>query len=196
MKAPPKDKRNQIILVALGCVAISSGIWQGMIVSQKKGVAKVAQRIAEQQQKNDNSDRLVKATESMRRDLDSARKKLQRAESEMASGDMYSWVVQTLNKFREGYKVDIPQFSREVPCPVGVFATFPYRAVLFNIRGTAYFHDLGQFVADFENRFPHLRVQNLELEPAGSSAANNTTNDPEKLAFRMEIVALVSPNVH
>ena len=76
---------------------------------------------------------------------------------------------------------------------MGCFPKFPYRAALFNVRGTAYYHDFGKFLADFENAFPYLRIQNIELDPNVSSAAN-TQSEPEKLAFKMEIVALVNPN--
>jgi len=113
----------------------------------------------------------------------------------MASGDMYAWVIQTVGRFGAERRVDIPQFSREVTTDVGILPKFPYKAAIFNVRGNAYFHDLGQFLADFENSFPYARVQNLELEPGASSAASGTT-DPEKLAFRLEIVTLINPNAH
>ena len=53
--------------------------------------------------------------------------------------------------------------------------------------------DFGKFVADFENAFPYMRIQNIELDPNPSSSAN-PSNEPEKLGFKMEIVALVNPN--
>ena len=196
MKSLTKNQRNRVILVALCTAAVLAGIVVAMIIPQRDNIASVTQRIAEQRSKNENAQRLVTSTDQLQHDLEAAAQKLKAAEGEMASGDMYSWVIQTVNKFREGYKVEIPQFSREVACEVGVFPTFPYKAVLFNVRGTAYFHDFGRFLADFENRFPYLRVQNLELEPAAGSAANSppgTAEPSEKLAFRMAIVALVNP---
>ena len=113
----------------------------------------------------------------------------------MASGDMYAWVIQTVGRFGAERKVEIPQFSREVMTEVGILPKFPYKAAVFNVRGVAYFHDLGKFLADFENSFPFARIQNIELEPAGNSAAT-ATSDSEKLSFRMEIVTLINPNVH
>ena len=206
MMSLSKQKRNHLVLVAIGTLAAIVGVWQVMIVSQKKSLKDIKERVAEQQAKLDNAQRLLNTTAQIQKELEAANLKLKAVESEMASGDMYSWIIQTVNKFREGYKVDIPQFSREVPCEVGMFAKFPYRAVQFNVRGTAFFHDFGRFLADFENRFPCLRVQNLELEPVALSNANlpGTGNaataagtaggeDAEKLAFRMEIVALVNP---
>jgi Tfp pilus assembly protein PilO len=204
MKHLTKQQRDRIVAVGIGTVMVLVLIWQGLIVPQQKHLATVLKRIAEQQTKNDNARRLIAAADELQQQLQQATAKLQDAEAGMASGDMYSWIIQTISKFREPYNVDIPQFSREVPCEVGLFPEFPYRAVLFNLRGTAYYHDLGRFVADFENRFPYLRVQNLELEPAAGSAANAPTKaeapnaatkaESEKLAFRMEIVALVNPN--
>jgi hypothetical protein len=61
------------------------------------------------------------------------------------------------------------------------------------LRGTALYRDFGRFIADFENKFPHMRVQNIEMEPAAQIAGANT--DPERLSFRLEIVALVNPNL-
>ena len=128
--------------------------------------------------------------------------RLQTIEEGMASGDMYSWIIQTMRKFCAGRNVEIPQFSREVPGEIGILPKFPYKAATFTLRGSAYFHDLGQFIADFENSFPYIRVQNLELDSGASSAANATTTgttqptDGEKLSFKMEVVALVNPNAH
>ncbi|MEY2409955.1 MAG: hypothetical protein QOF48_2625, partial [Verrucomicrobiota bacterium] len=84
---------------------------------------------------------------------------------------------------------------REVPSDVGLLAKFPYRAAVFHVRGTAFFHDFGRFVADFENTFPYMRIQNIDLEPSSSSLGDHTNpNDKEKLSFKMEIVTLVNPN--
>jgi hypothetical protein len=73
-----------------------------------------------------------------------------------------------------------------------MFPKFPYKAAAFNVRGSAYYHDLGQFLADFENSFPYARIQNLEIEPGAVSASG--TAETEKLSFRLEIVTLINPN--
>ena len=149
-----------------------------------------------------NAERLVATAPELKKTQEVLQTRLQSIEEGMASGDMYSWIIQTMRKFCAGRNVEIPQFSREVTGEVGILPRFPYRAATFTVRGSAYFHDLGQFIADFENSFPYIRVQNLELEPGGSSAANSTSTagtqstDSEKLSFKMEIVALVNPNAH
>ena len=107
-----------------------------------------------------------------------------------APNDMYSWLIQTLNTFRANYRVDIPQFGRELPAEVGIFPKFPYRAALFSVRGTAHYHDFGKFLADFENAFPFIRIQNIDLVPAASESSREAG---EKLNFKMELLTLVRP---
>jgi len=192
MKNLPKEKRDRLILVCVGTVVAVVVLWYLVIQTQNKTIARLKTQNLENKTKVENAQRLLSSTADLQKKLDGSAQELKAIEDGMASGDMYSWIILTINKFRADRKVDIPQFSREVPTEVGVLPKFPYRAALFNVRGTAYFHDFGKFIADFENAFPYIRVQNLELEPAG--VGNQTTPaDAEKLAFKMEIVTLVNP---
>ncbi len=196
IKNLPKEKRDQLILVCTITLAITLGAYFGLVKMQKRKLEQIAKKSAEQEEKVGGAARLVATHKETEEDLEDNLQKLKAIEQHMASGDMYSWIIQTINRFRADRKVDIPQFSREVTTEVGIFPKFPYKAALFHIRGTAYFHELGRFVADFENTFPHIRIQNIDMEPAALSAATITPNsDPEKLAFKMEIVALINPNV-
>jgi hypothetical protein len=69
---------------------------------------------------------------------------------------------------------------------VDLIPQFPYKQAKISLSGVAFYHDLGKFISDFENTFPHMRIVNLTVEPA-----NGTGADSEKLSFRLEIVALV-----
>jgi len=192
MKRLTKERRDRLILVALGTVVCMFTLWYLVIKTQQNVLVNARKQAVEEQSKVANAERLVTTTAEIQKKLAVSTQELKSIEDGMASGDMYSWIILTINKFRGERKVDIPQFSREVPMEVGVLTKFPYRAALFNVRGTAYFHDFGKFLADFENSFPYIRVQNLELEPASGSSATST-GDPEKLAFKMEVVTLVNP---
>jgi len=202
MKHLPKEKRDRLIMVTVVTIACLAGIWYGLIANQRKSIERLAKDIAEQKMKVTNAERLVATAPELKKNQEILQARLQTIEEGMASGDMYSWIIQTMRKFCAGRNVEIPQFSREVPGEIGILPKFPYKAATFTLRGSAYFHDLGQFIADFENSFPYIRVQNLELDSGASSAANATTTgttqptDGEKLSFKMEVVALVNPNAH
>ena len=195
MKNLPKEKRDRLIMAGVGTLVAVLAIYYLLVRSQQSTATELAKKIGEQKAKVSNAERLVAATEDLKKHLNLEAKKVTGIEDTMASGDMYAWVIQTVGRFGAERNVDIPQFSREVATEVGVFPKFPYKAVMFNLRGTAYYHDLGKFLADFENKFPYARIQNLEMEPAGGSAATSTP-DPEKLAFRLELVTLINPNIH
>ncbi len=196
MKPLSKEKRDQLILTGLLTMAALAGLWFGLISMQKKTLTQVTLRIQDQKSKVTSAEKLVRSGPQVQSQLEVTHEKLRNIEQGMAAGDMYSWIFLSMNKFKANRKVDIPQFSREVATDVGILPRFPYRAVLFNVRGTANYHELGKFLADFENTYPFLRVQNLELEPASATTAGGAVPDSEKLAFRMEIVALVNPNTH
>jgi len=193
MKKLSKEKQTRLLLIAVSTVATVIAIYYSLITSQRKTLEFVAKKKVEQENKFNGAQRLSSSVDQFQKNLEDSTAKLKAIESTMASGDMYSWVILTVNNFKENYRVEIPQFSREVPGEVGMFAKFPYRAAIFHLRGTAHFHDFGRFVADFENTFPYMRIQNIELEPSGGSTATRT-DESEKLAFKMEIVTLVNPD--
>ncbi|HVM47626.1 MAG TPA: hypothetical protein VMU04_06335 [Candidatus Acidoferrum sp.] len=133
----------------------------------------------------------VKRREEIAAELASAKKALMDAESDVASGDLYSWVINTLRDFKAGYKVEIPSFQPIGPTTeVALLPGYPYQQAILSVSGTAHYHDLGRFLADMENKFPHIRVVNLSLE----LNLNPTTDERETVGFKMDVVTLVKPN--
>lgn len=194
MKNLPKEKRDKLILLCIGTLVAMVGLYYGLITIQQQTLANTLKKQGEQDTKLSNGQRLTSQSGLIEKNLETVTARLKAIESTMPSGDIYSWSILTVNTFKEKYQVEIPQFSKEVQSEVGMFAKFPYRAATFSLRGTAFYHDFGRFLADFENTFPYMRIQNVELEP---SAANNSANpaDAEKLAFKMDVVTLVNvPN--
>jgi hypothetical protein len=111
-------------------------------------------------------------------------------EATMASGDIYSWSIDTMKKFKANYRVEVPQFNPiSSQTEVNLLAGFPYKQATLVVGGKAYYHDLGRFITDFENQFPLMRVVNLTLDAVPSVAAN----EREKLSFKMDIITLVKP---
>jgi hypothetical protein len=189
----PKEKRNHLILVGLVTLAVLNGLGFGLIKSQYRSLSTLADKNAAAEAKLHKMQEGIKFTDRLEADLVEVKDKLARQEAGMASGDLYAWAIRTIGDFKVRYKntVDIPKINPSgPPADVNLLPKFPYKQATFTVAGTAYFHDLGQFLADFENTHPLIRVVNLDIDQAGGA----TATEKEKLAFRVDIVALVNPN--
>ncbi|MDB6054874.1 MAG: hypothetical protein JWN25_2397 [Verrucomicrobiales bacterium] len=175
-------------MVCMGTVILLAGIWFGLIDYLINAAAKDKKILADISNKVEKGTAKLKRAELVQAELADVSGKLKKSEATMASGDMYAWMITTITSFLQNEKVNIPVVSREVVGEVGVLPNFPYKAAIFSFRGTGYFDDFGKFVADFENKFPYIRIQNLEILPTG------TVSDPsEKLDFRFELVTPIKP---
>ena len=191
-----KEKRDRLILVIILTSAITLGLWYGIITTRKQRLeaTKVSTRAAfERLEKAKN---LLKLSDKAESQLADALNKLAVIEESMASGvDHYTWAILLLEKARAGHEVKIIEVTRPVKGEVGVLAQFPYPAAIFTVRGSGFYHDFGKFLADFENRFPYFRVQNLTLAPGSDSVVGpDAASASENLSFRMDIVALIKPD--
>jgi hypothetical protein len=135
--------------------------------------------------KLENMEKTIKGADATANELADVTVTLSRAQDDMASGDLYSWTYDMLRRFKQPYTVDIPEVGHPSVGDVDLLPTFPYKQSSFSVNGTAYYHDLGKFIADFENNFPYARIVDLAIEPSGTA---------EKLSFRMQIIVLVKPN--
>ncbi len=188
MKKLSKEKQQQLILTVLLTVMAVVGLWFGLIRVQRQSLATHAQRKEAAKQKLQQVKLAIEMADQIEQQLCESTKLLDKDEELMASGDLYSWFINTIRTFKLGHKVEIPQYSQiEGPKEVTLLAGFPYKQATLTIAGTATFYDFGKFVADFENQFPHMRVLNLSLEPASALVGN----EKEKLSFKIEVAALV-----
>ncbi len=187
----PKEKRNQLILIGLVTLVVLAGLGFGLIKYQYETLARLAAKKTEAEQKFVQMQEQIKRADRVEAELADARAVITNLEAGMASGDLYSWIINTVRGFKGAYKVEIPQFSPiSNPSDVNLLAKFPYKQVTLTVAGTAHYHDLGKFLADFENEFPHIRLVNLDIQLNPSAAAG----DAEKLVFKVDIVTLVKPN--
>jgi Tfp pilus assembly protein PilO len=190
MKRLPKEKRNHLVLVGLLTGIALVGVWFGVIKYQKQNLASLAARKQAATLKLELVKKAVGDAERIEIQLCEVDKRLARLEEGMASGDLYSWVITAIRQFKLPYKVEIPQFSQiDGPKETNLLPRFPYKQATITVAGTARFHDLGKFIADFENQFPYMRLVNLSMEPAPAFAVA----DRERLSFRMDIITLVKP---
>jgi len=185
-----KEKRNRLILVILITLMILGGLWFGLISLQEQNLHTLAVKKDAARAKLDKEELRIKNADRLEAQVIEATKKLAELGEDMAPGDPLSWLVGKIQVFKLPYKgVDIPQIS--APGETKEFlAKFPYKQAAFSVGGTAYFHDLGKLISDFENHFPYFRVMNLDLTPATGAAES----DKEKLTFNLQIVTLVKPS--
>jgi hypothetical protein len=185
-----KEKRKQLALVLLLTSGALVGLWFGLINAQHKSLAALAESGKAAERKLQQVKQTVENAELMEAQLTEASNQLARAETTMASGDLYSWAINTIRQFKLAYRVEIPQFSpMDGPKDMSMLPGFPYKQATMVISGTAQFADFGKFIADFENEFPYIRVLNLTLEPVAAMVPT----DRERLSFKLEIAALVKP---
>jgi hypothetical protein len=184
-----KEKRDQLILVVLITVGGIAGLWFGLINFQKARLKRLDEMKEEVSKKLAMVERLNKNADQIENDLATSGKALAELEENMASGDVYLWMVNNIRRFKLPYKVDVPQFSQPSLKDMDLLPKFPYKQATLTVAGTAYFHDFGKFLADFENQFPHFRVVNLDLEPTPPAMGG----DKEKLSFKMDIITLIKP---
>jgi len=186
-----KEKRNQFILVVLVTLGALAGLGLGLVKYQKENLVRLAERKAVAEKKLAQMEDAVKHAARLQSDLTDAKQTLSQLESDIApAGDLYSWLISTIRSFKAGYRqVEIPQYSQIGPTTdMTMLPAFPYKQASMTIAGKAHYHDLGRFLADFENKFPHIRILNLALDVDGNP------QEVEMLAFRMDIVTLVKTN--
>ncbi len=187
----PKEKRNRLVLVALATLIAVAGLYFGLISRQNESLAHLAQKKAAAANKLQVVNDAIHQADRIKAELDEAKTTLAAAERDVASGDLYAWVINWLRQFKAPYKVEIPQFSQlGAPVDGNLLPNFPYKQTTLTVAGTAYFHDLGKFLAALENQFPHVRLVNLSLDANAPSASVQ----PETLSFKMEIVTLAKIN--
>lgn len=185
-----KEKKKQLAGVIAGTLVILAVMVNFLIQGgyQKVGALNQTKQVA--QAKLDQMQTAVKRSKEVEASWEEMQLALDEREQGMATGDLYSWMHSTLRKFQRDYKVEIPQISPvSAPTDVNLIPKFPYKQAALAIAGSAYYHDLGQFIADFENAYPLMRIVNLNLELNPAALAE----ERDKLAFKMEIVTLVKP---
>ena len=189
-----KEKRDQLILVALVTTGVLAGLWLGVINFQKQNLRHLSESKFKAEQDLQKIQQTIKNAPQIEASVTDASTRLHEEEQSMASGDLYFWMTETIRSLKLGHKVEIPSLSGlEGPKDFNMLPKFPYQQASVAMLGTAYFHDLGRFITDIENQFPLIRVQNLDVEPAQVLPGAAETTEKEKLSFRLELVALVKP---
>src|SRR5262245_27936586 len=170
------EKRNRLILVLAAGLILAAGVWYGVIKTRNVELERTQVKLVAAQDKLQRAKRWVEQADQLESDMQAVVGRLKSLESEMAPADLLSWAYALLERAKAGQNVDIIEVTRPQTNEVGLLAGFPYLAATFTVRGIAHYHDYGKFVADFENRFPYFRTQNLSLaaNPETSSEVQGT----------------------
>lgn len=185
-----KEKRSQLILVGVILATLIGGWYLIIYKSQTQSLASLRAKRDASRQKLLQVKQAIDSADQIEAQLAEGKKQLDKIEAGMATGDLYSWVINTVREFKLPHKVEIPQFSQiDGPKDMTMLANFPYKQATLTIGGSAQFHDFGKFISEFENQFPYMRIMNLSLEPASGLVSS----EKDRLAFRLEIAALVKP---
>lgn len=188
MKRLPPAKRNQLIGVLVATASLICAVYFLLINPQNTKNHELATAISKETLKLQQYKTTIKQMDATSATLADLSRQLNHSEEDVASGDVYAWAFETLRRFKSNYRVEIPTIGQPVTGDCDLVGNFPYKQIRFSLNGTAYYHDLGKFVAEFENQFPHCRVLNLSADPVNGGSAGS-----ERLTFRMEVVALVKP---
>ncbi len=188
-----KEKRDQLIVVSIVTVLVVFALWYLVIGMQSANLGDVRKRTVELQKKISDARDLAKKGARYEAELQEVQDKLSAIEAKMLPvGNEYIKMLTTLNQAVRTTKVD---FLGELPQPIignveDLFPDFPYKAAIFaDTSFYGYYHDFGKFLAEMENNFPYLRLQVASVRHLDVAKAE----DPEKLHFKVKIVALVQP---
>ena len=191
-KQLPKQKRDHLILVTLITAVLLGGLGFGLLQFQYDHLARMASDTVDAQKKLTKMKDAIRRADQIETELAETTRTLASLEEGMAAaGDVSAWVYDTVRRFKLAYQVQIPQFSNpSAVTETSLLPKFPYKQVTITVAGNGYYHDIGKFIADFENQFPHIRLLNLSLEPISTLIGDAK----EKLEFRVDLVTLVRPN--
>jgi hypothetical protein len=127
MSKLPKDKRDKLILVVAVIVVVIAGLWFGLISYQQQYLRDLGDRKQSAMTKLAQVEQAIKNADQVESELAVTGKRLALLEEDMASGDVYLWIVNNLRRFKLPYKVEIPQFSQPEVKEMSLLPRFPYK---------------------------------------------------------------------
>jgi hypothetical protein len=198
-----KEKRDKLLLIALGTGGLLAALYLMVISAQNTALAEYSEKTEAAKEKLAKAERWLRMAPTIQTRLDSNRRELEGKQAEMAPVDKFKWFYDTLDKFLAQRSVKLTDITREPEIgAVGILPKFPYEAATFGLKLNARYKDLGAFLSEFENQFPYMRVNNLDIEPEGSVkvGTKELIADPRQrgvanLAITLRVVTLIRPAI-
>ena len=189
MKRLLPQKRNQLILVIVATLSVVVLIYFFLIDPQNEGNKKLAASTNVKASELLQIKKLIKQADATAVTAADITTLLNHAEEDTAAGDVFAWTYDTMRQFKINRHIEITTIGQPTQSDVDVIPNFPYKQIRFQIVGNGYYHDIGKYVSDLENKFPNMRIINITMD---TTLGSETVN--EKLSFRMEVAALVKPS--
>ena len=194
-----KEKKERLILVGAVALMAVAGVYYGLVGTAKTQMAKQSVELGKAKQDLEIAKIAVRNWERFQADLTVVSNSLQLIESEMVSAeDPLSWayaLLKEMSKDHPGVAI-VPEGKPSVSVTgVGLPSGFSYTNAVFGMKGEATYEDLGEFLADFENRFPYFHIQDLTVYTGARGADGEADRrKPGQLRFTMKLVALLKPS--
>ena len=207
-----KDKRDKLMLICIMAIGVLAVLYYLVIVDQRDELNALAGKIAQMQSKRDSSTKTAKRQADFQTNLDGQKKILVGKQAEMPrAGEGILWFNTLMEERRVQYNLDIQEIKQpEQPVDPGVLPRFDFKGVSFMVTMTGVYADFGRFLADFENRYPYMRIQLQNITPVarsipGASAAgpgadasrasSSSSDEPIKLRFDFKVISLIKSQV-
>ncbi|WCJ59089.1 hypothetical protein NXS98_15430 [Fontisphaera persica] len=181
-------EKKLLLMIVLITAALAGGYYWLVIRTEMRLLAEAREQRQRWKTEAQEISALAGQWEALQQQLLVTSNALRELERELPTGNVYRWQLQRfLNPKAPGIlisDVDPPKTAE----PLIPGTNTPYATVSFGLNGRARFHDFGRFLADLENRYLHLRVDTLELQPAMPDAIQ--TEEARRLLFRLELLSL------
>jgi hypothetical protein len=197
-----KEKQQKLLLVMMGTVGVLGALYLIVVSAQMDALGECAAKIESVKQKLGKAESWARMAPGIQEKLEAIRHELDSKHEGMAPVDKFKWFYDTLEKPLARCQIKLTDITKEPELgEIGVLPKFPYRAATFGVKLSAQFHELGGFLEEFENQFPYMRVQNLELEPESDRRSSSPKGavterlspDAESLSVTLRVVTLVKP---
>jgi hypothetical protein len=186
------ERRRKFAALVVGTLIVLAALWWGGIVTLQGWHHQKQTAIDSVQM----SLRVAESAHSLgpryQAEAETNLTRLRASESLMARGDLYRWVINHVLDFQEQFNVTVTSFQPPKVADLDLPPAVPYKAATYSFSGTARYHDLGEFLAYFENTSPFIRLRSLTLQtlaPGLTSAA-----ETERLVFQLDFTTLVTTN--
>ncbi|MCF7762580.1 MAG: hypothetical protein K9N62_02795 [Verrucomicrobia bacterium] len=194
-----QEKKNQITLVVVGTLAVCLGLWYVVIGSQSEQLTKQKDEISKLDSKIYQAESRIRRARLVQSELEELQARLEEREANLIPVEQLNgrkWLYDKLVNFiKDQYDVQLTNLSNE---PVLdneqlLLPRFDYSAAVYRVEVHAFYHELGRFLADFENSFPLMRIQKISVWPiatAKESVSGLVVDTPEEILNSQEIERL------